>query len=481
MPRRFLPKTVQAHPEALAGAGRRFVLVMVATVVTLSIVLATYLYVQQNEYNRFSFQNVIWDGVQFRNEHQAFRASLLETLAGLPETGKDEVRRRYEILYSRLQLLEVGEAGAVYRNDRELLPVLQRIAQAVRNWEPMLARYEAGDSTAGQAMARSARELNPDFNLFTSGVNAIGIKRLEDSRERLSRLYTILIGAAVLTWLLVVGFAYALMRQLRATETAHTDMRTMTTDLEQARRQAVEASRTKSNFLATMSHELRTPLNAILGFTDIMRQGLFGPVGNARYDDYLDGIQKSGQHLLSLINDVLDMSRIEAGRLELSESEINVAEAVDQAVALVEVTADGKGIGLERNLPAILPRLRADERLLRQMLLNLLSNAIKFTPEGGTIEIAAAQLTDGGLAVRVRDTGMGMSDNQLRRVFEPFSQGGDSLRARETGGSGLGLPITRRLVELHDGQIHLASRKSAGTTATLIFPPSRVHQPAENS
>lgn len=481
MPRRFLPKTVQAHPEALAGAGRRFVLVMVATVVTLSIVLASYLYVQQNEYNRFSFQNVIWDGVQFRNEHQAFRASLLETLAGVPDAGKDEVRRRYEILYSRLQLLEAGEAGAVYRGDRDLQPVLLRVAQAVRSWEPMLVRFEAGDTVAGYAIVRQVREVNPDFNLFTSGVNAIGIKRLEDSRERLSRLYTILIGAAVLTWLLVVGFAYALMRQLRATETAHTDMRTMTGDLEQARRQAVEASRTKSNFLATMSHELRTPLNAILGFTDIMRQGLFGPVGNTRYDDYLDGIQKSGQHLLSLINDVLDMSRIEAGRLELSESEINVAEAVDQAVALVEVTADGKGIGLERNLPAILPRLYADERLLRQMLLNLLSNAIKFTPEGGTVEIAAALLTDGGLAVRVRDTGMGMSDNQLRRVFEPFSQGGDSLRARETGGSGLGLPITRRLVELHGGQVHLASRKSAGTTATLIFPPSRVYQPAEDA
>lgn len=476
MPRRFLPKTVQAHPEALAGAARRFVLVMVATVVTLSIVLASYLYVQQNEYNRFSFQNVIWDGVQFRNENQAFRASLLETLADVPGTGKEEVRRRYEIVFSRLQLLEVGEAGAVYRSDRELYPVLLRIAQAVRGWEVHLMAFEAGNAEAGYTIARSVREISPDFNLFTSGVNAIGIKRLEESRERLSRLYTILIGAAVLTWLLVMGFAYALMRQLRATETAHVEMRSMTTDLEQARRQAVEASRTKSNFLATMSHELRTPLNAILGFTDIMRQGLFGPVGNPRYDDYLDGIHKSGQHLLSLINDVLDMSRIEAGRLELSESEINVAEAVDQAVSLVEVTAEGKGIELARNLPALLPRLQADDRLLRQMLLNLLSNAIKFTPEGGKVEIAAAVLTDGGLAIRVRDTGMGMSDNQLRRVFEPFSQGGDSLRARETGGSGLGLPITRRLIELHDGQIHLASRKSAGTTATLIFPPVRVRQ-----
>jgi two-component system cell cycle sensor histidine kinase PleC len=263
------------------------------------------------------------------------------------------------------------------------------------------------------------------------------------------------------------------MRQLRASEAAHAEMRAMTVDLENARRQAEEASRTKSNFLATMSHELRTPLNAILGFADIMRQGIFGPVGNPRYEDYLDGIVKSGQHLLSLINDVLDMSRIEAGRLELVESRIDIGQAIDQALDMVTVTAQGKGVVLERALPASLPSLKADDRLVRQMLLNLLSNAIKFTPEGGQVEIAVALLGEGDLAIRVRDTGIGMSDRQLQKVFEPFSQG-DSMRAREAGGSGLGLPITRRLIELHDGRIHLASRKQSGTTATLVFPAARV-------
>lgn len=474
MPRRFLPKTVQARPEALAGAARRFVLVMVATVVALSAVLASYLYIQHGEYGRFSFQNVIWDGVQFRNEHQAFRAGVLEVLGNTPGASREDMRRRYEILYSRLQTLESGETAIVYRTDRDLYPILQRIALAIRSWERPLAAFEAGDRTAGLQIASSMQAVNADFNVFTSGVNALGIKRQDDARERLSRLYSTLIAAAVITWLLVIGFAYALMRQLRATETAHTEMRAMTADLELARRQAEEASRTKSSFLATMSHELRTPLNAILGFTDIMRQGLFGPVGNTRYADYVDGIQKSGHHLLSLINDVLDMSRVEAGKLDLSESEIDLVQAIDQALALVGVTADGKGVALERNLSAMLPRLYADERLLRQMLLNLLSNAIKFTPEGGSIEIAAAILGEGNLAIRVRDTGAGMSDNQLRLAFEPFSQGGDSLRAREGGGSGLGLPITRRLIELHGGQIHLASRKSAGTTATLVFPAERV-------
>jgi signal transduction histidine kinase len=477
MPRRYRPLEIRARPEALAGAGRRFVLVLVATVIALSAVLAGYFYMQQREYNRFSFQNVVWDGVQFRNEHEVFRIALLEVLADAPGSSRQEVQRRYDILFSRLQLLQAGQTAEAYRNDPELFPLLQRIDAAIRDWEPRLAAFMAGDRGAGLGVVERSRGLDAEFNAFTSGVNVVGIRRLDMSRERLSGLYTVLIAAAVVTWLLVLGFAYALMRQLRATERAHAEMHALTADLEQARHEAETASRAKSNFLAAMSHELRTPLNAMLGFADIMRQGLFGPIGNPRYSDYIDGIVKSGQHLLALINDVLDMSRVEAGKLELSEEELDILRAVDEALELVGVTAHGKGVSLQRAVPAILPRLQADERLLRQMLLNLISNAIKFTPEGGSIEVAAAVLTDGGLAIRVRDTGVGMTDHQLKRVFEPFSQG-DSLRAREAGGSGLGLPITRRLIELHDGQIHLSSRKSAGTTATLIFPAGRVRGPA---
>lgn len=473
MPRRFLPHQIQNRPEALAGAGRRFVLVLVATVVGLSLVLAAYFYVQQREYNRFSFQNIVWEGAQFRNEHQAFRAALLEYLNGTSGAGEEEVRRRYDILRSRLDLLQTGRASATYMADPDLSILLTRIDPIVRDWEGRLAELFAGSHAAGDAVAVAMRDLDADFSAFAAGVNAIGIRRVDDARERLGRLYNVMIAAGVATWLLVIGFGYALMRQLRASEAAHAEMRAMTADLENARRQAEEASRTKSNFLATMSHELRTPLNAILGFTDIMRQGIFGPVGNARYEDYLNGIMKSGQHLLALINDVLDMSRIEAGRLELAESQFDIRQAIDHALDMVTVTAQGKGVALDRSLPAILPPLQADERLVRQMLLNLLSNAIKFTPEGGRVEIAAALLGEGDMAIRVRDSGIGMSDRQLQKVFEPFSQG-DSMRAREAGGSGLGLPITKRLVELHGGRIHLASRKSSGTTATLVFPAERV-------
>lgn len=473
MPRRFEPRELSTPPDALAGAGRRFVLVLVGTVVALSVVLTSYFYIQQRENSGFSFQNVVWDGVQFRNEHQVFRVTLLERLAEAPGTTSHEVQRRYDILFSRLHLMRDGHTASIYRSDPDLQDLLQRIEPVIRGWDKLLTAFLSGDRTAGFTIIEQSRGLDADFSAFTSGVNVVGIKRLEQSRERLSSLNSVLIAAAIVTWLLVIGFALALMRQLRATERAHAEMQAMTADLEQARREAEEASRAKSNFLASMSHELRTPLNAVLGFADIMRQGLFGPVGHPRYVDYVDGIVKSGQHLLSLINDVLDMSRVEAGKLELNEDELDLRGSIEEALDLVSVTAEGKGVSLVRAIPAILPRLQADPRLLRQMMLNLLSNAIKFTSEGGSVEVAAAMLTDGGLAIRVRDTGVGMTDHQLKRVFEPFSQG-DSQRAREAGGSGLGLPITRRLIELHDGQIHLSSRRSAGTTATLIFPASRV-------
>ncbi|HEX6956923.1 MAG TPA: ATP-binding protein [Ferrovibrio sp.] len=462
-----------AASGSLSGAGRRFVLVMVFTLACLSGALGAYFFLQQREYNSFSFQNVVWEAVQFRNEHQVFRTALLETLAGAPKSSMAELKQRYDILYSRLELLHDGEPGVVLQSNPRLHDLAVKLDRAIRGWETELAAYSAGNRAAGLAIAAASRSLDPNFNALAANLNILGVQRIEEAKLRSGRLYNALIAAIAVICLLVFGFAFALLRQLRLTERAHADLRAITGDLDLACHQAEQASRAKTNFLATMSHELRTPLNAILGFADVMRQGVFGSIDNPRYRDYLDGIMKSGQHLLALINDVLDMSRIEAGKLELNEADIDIGAAIDQALSLVQVTADGKGVRLDRSIPAGLPRLRADKRLLQQMLLNLLSNAVKFTAEGGQVEIAAAMLTDGELAIRVRDTGSGMTDAQLRRVFEPFSQG-DSLRAREIGGSGLGLPITRRLIELHQGRIHLSSRRSIGTTAILIFPAQRL-------
>ncbi|BAI73253.1 two-component sensor histidine kinase [Azospirillum sp. B510] len=240
--------------------------------------------------------------------------------------------------------------------------------------------------------------------------------------------------------------------------------------------QAEAANRAKSAFLATMSHELRTPLNAIIGFSDIMLHELFGPLGSPRYRDYVRHVQNSGRHLLDLINDVLDMSKLEAGRYTLDESWLEPADAIETCRALAAIPADAGGVTLEVDCPPCLPKLLADERALRQVLLNLLSNAVKFTPRGGRVTVSALREEDGGIAITVRDTGIGIPADALARILEPFQQADSSIPAR-FGGTGLGLSICRDLMALHGGGLSLDSEPGCGTAATIRFPVCRVAPP----
>lgn len=236
--------------------------------------------------------------------------------------------------------------------------------------------------------------------------------------------------------------------------------------------QAEAANRAKSAFLATMSHELRTPLNAIIGFSDIMLHELFGPLGSPRYRDYARHVQNSGRHLLDLINDVLDMSKLEAGRYTLDESWMEPGEAIETCRALAAVPADAGGVTLAVDCPPDLPNLLADERALRQVLLNLLSNAVKFTPRGGRVTVSAVQEVDGRIAITVRDTGIGIAADALARILEPFQQADSSISGR-FGGTGLGLSICRDLMALHGGSLSIDSEPGCGTAATIRFPANR--------
>ena len=240
--------------------------------------------------------------------------------------------------------------------------------------------------------------------------------------------------------------------------------------------QAEAANRAKSAFLATMSHELRTPLNAIIGFSDIMLHELFGPLGSPRYHDYARHVQNSGRHLLDLINDVLDMSKLEAGRYTLDESWLEPADAIETCRTLAAVPADAGGVALTVDCAPGLPRLLADERALRQVLLNLLSNAVKFTPRGGGVTVTAGLEADGGLAIAVRDTGIGIPADALARILEPFQQADSSIPGR-FGGTGLGLSICRDLMALHGGSLSIDSELGRGTVVTVRFPADRVVQP----
>jgi len=247
-------------------------------------------------------------------------------------------------------------------------------------------------------------------------------------------------------------------------------------ELLRATETAEMASRAKSKFLANMSHELRTPLNAIIGFSEIMREGLFGPLGSSRYTEYARDIQTSGTHLLSVIDDILDISKIEAGRYTLEEQNMDMSAILDWSIDMVKPRIDEKKLKVSLNTPDELPRLHADQRAMRQVLLNLVTNALKFTPEGGQIAVDVALLPGGELSIAIKDTGIGIPASKLTEVLEPFGQVDDPI-ARQHGGTGLGLPITKHLVEMHGGTFTLESELGQGTTATIILPVTRLRWP----
>ncbi len=233
------------------------------------------------------------------------------------------------------------------------------------------------------------------------------------------------------------------------------------------------ASQAKSEFLTHMSHELRTPLNAVMGFSETMKLGMFGEL-EPRYQEYAELIYSSADHLLDLINGLLDLAKIEANRFELSEEEIDIQPVLEEAVRLTRARRDTECAPIDIDLPADLPHLFADSRSLRQMFLNLLSNAVKFTPGDGRISVEFLVSPAGSLRISIRDTGIGIAPDCLETVMEPFGQAAGAERSSLEAGTGLGLPLVKSLIELHGGNLELNSELDVGTAVTLTFPANRV-------
>ncbi|MCH9052806.1 MAG: hypothetical protein IIA72_17335 [Proteobacteria bacterium] len=243
--------------------------------------------------------------------------------------------------------------------------------------------------------------------------------------------------------------------------------------LAQARERAEVANQAKSAFLAIMSHELRTPLNAIIGFSEIIKNESFGPGGSTKYRDYAGDIHRAGQHLLDLVNDILDLSRIESGADELHQENVDIPETVRSIMRLVKVQAQTANVELESDVPDDVPALRADQRKVKQILVNLLSNAIKFTPGGGKVTLRIRYRSQSGYVFQVIDSGIGIAFEDIPKALAPFQQVDSGLN-RKHEGTGLGLPLTNALVELHGGSLDLQSEVGVGTTVTVRFPAERI-------
>jgi PAS domain S-box-containing protein len=259
----------------------------------------------------------------------------------------------------------------------------------------------------------------------------------------------------------------------RGTARDVTELKAREQALLEAKSAAEQANRSKSRFLAQMSHELRTPLNAIIGFAEIMQAEALGPLGSPQYRSYAGDIVESARHLSQVINDVLDVAKLEAGKFELHEDRLNPAQLVERAVRLVAPRAAEAEVALTLEAAADPPALLADGRKLLQVLLNLLSNAVKFTAAGGQVRLAAAAEPDGGFAFSIADNGIGMSEADLAVALAPFGQV-DSTLSRRFEGTGLGLPLAKALTELHDGHLEIDSAPGAGTRTRVRLPSERV-------
>ncbi len=249
---------------------------------------------------------------------------------------------------------------------------------------------------------------------------------------------------------------------------------------DEARGIAEDASRAKSQFLANMSHELRTPLNAIIGFSEVISREVFGPLENEKYLQYTGDIHSSGRHLLALINDILDLSKIEAGQYSIFEERVDLSGIADDCHKLLDLRASVNDIKIERRFSRSLPDLHADKRAVRQIWLNLLTNAVKFAPSGSRVHIVADYQSDGGFYIGVHDEGPGIAEDELEKVLETFGQGKEGI-SRPGSGTGLGLSIVKGLAEAHGGLFTLESELGVGTRASVVFPRDRVLQASPDS
>jgi PAS domain S-box-containing protein len=378
------------------------------------------------------------------------------------KAAEAELRAREGMVRELSSILDTATDGVVVVDDVGRILSLNRSAEALFGFEQ--------NEVAGEALtALLAPESHATALEYLQGLRANGVASLlNDGREVLGRVRQ---GGLIPLFMTVGRVNDGLDRKFCAVLRDVTAFKKAEGELVAAKRAAEAASAHKSDFLAKVSHEVRTPLNAIIGFAEVMLEERFGPVGSDRYRDYLRDIHASGAHVISLVNDLLDLAKIEAGRMELAFTGVSLNDLVAASVSLMQPQAARARIVLRTSVSGKLPPVVADERSVRQIILNLLSNAVKFTDAGGQVIVSTALTDRGEVAFRVRDTGIGMTQGEIEAALEPFRQ---LATARRGGGTGLGLPLTKALVEANRGTLQISSTKSEGTLVEVVFPPTRV-------
>jgi PAS domain S-box-containing protein len=405
-------------------------------------------------------QAIDWDG----------QPATLVTLRRAVENA-DAARVKALELDLRQRDAEAREMHSVLDTATDGVAVLDadgRILSINRSGEALFG-YDQNEVAGERLATLVAPESHDDLAHYFDGVKSGGVASvLNDGREIVGRARQ---GGSIPLFMTLGRIGAGSTPKFCAVLRDLTAWKKVERELGDARREAERASALKSDFLAKVSHEIRTPLNAILGFAEVIMDERFGPVGNDRYRDYMRDIHKSGEHVLSLVNDLLDLSKIEAGKVDLDFTSVNANSVVGDCVSIMQPQASRSRVVMRLSLAPNLPNIVADERSLRQIVLNLLSNAIKFNEAGGQVIVSTA-LTDAGHAVvRIKDTGVGMSDSELETALEPFRQ---LATSRKIEGTGLGLPLTKALVEANRASFTIKSRKGDGTLVEVVFPPTRV-------